>query len=241
MDINVIDFLKDIKHFEYYFSNRNLILGLMIVGFVILSVCLTEEIKQEIKNEEWKESLIKTLISVLIIVMVGTGLNAAGMEIVFSVDHMPILLFSAAVIITTILQGIECFRFYKNYGEIIKRANRIYIGITECTIFLLAVMGRLETIELLTAVAGCLTMEVLNIFWENYTYTEKTSKIDKQNQTVDIPITKKENLFESRKQQLSQVCRKLERLDTEPFAVAVSGKWGTGKTSLVWSVRNSTL
>lgn len=191
MDINVIDFLKDIKHFEYYFSNRNLILGLMIVGFVILSVCLAEEIKQEIKNEEWKESLIKTLISVLIIVMVGTGLNAAGMEIVFSVDHMPILLFSAAVIITTILQGIECFRFYKNYGEIIKRANRIYIGITECTMFLLAVMGRLETIELLTAVAGCLTMEVLNIFWENYTYTEKTSKIDKQNQTVDIPITKK--------------------------------------------------
>lgn len=177
MDINVIDFLKDIKHFEYYFSNRNLILGLMIVGFVILSVCLAEEIKQEIKNEEWKESLIKTLISVLIIVMVGTGLNAAGMEIVFSVDHMPILLFSAAVIITTILQGIECFRFYKNYGEIIKRANRIYIGITECTMFLLAVMGRLETIELLTAVAGCLTMEVLNIFWENYTYTEKTSKI----------------------------------------------------------------
>ena len=56
MDINVIDFLKDIKHFEYYFSNRNLILGLMIVGFVILSVCLAEEIKQEIKNEEWKES-----------------------------------------------------------------------------------------------------------------------------------------------------------------------------------------
>lgn len=44
MDINVIDFFKDIKHFEYYFSNRNLILGLMIVGFVILSVCLAEEI-----------------------------------------------------------------------------------------------------------------------------------------------------------------------------------------------------
>lgn len=40
-------------------------------------------------------------------------------------------------------------------------------------------------------------------------------------------------MFESRKQQLSQVCRKLERLDTEPFAVAVSGKWGTGKTSFV--------
>ena len=38
MDINVIDFFKDIKHFEYYFSNRNLILGLMIVGFVILSI-----------------------------------------------------------------------------------------------------------------------------------------------------------------------------------------------------------
>ena len=233
MDINVIDFLKDIKHFEYYFSNRNLILGLMIVGFVILSVCLAEEIKQEIKSEECKESFIKILISVLISVIVGTGLNAAGMEIVFSIDHMPILLFSAAVIITTIIQGIECFRFYKNYGEIIKRANRIYIGITECTIFLLAVMGRLETIELLTAVAECLTMEVLNIFWKNYTYTEKNSKIDKQNQTVDIPIAKKEDLFESRKQQLNQVCRELERFDTEPFAVAVSGKWGTGKTSFV--------
>lgn len=233
MDINVIDFFKDIKHFEYYFSNRNLILGLMIVGFVILSVCLAEEIKQEIKSEECKESFIKILISVLISVIVGTGLNAAGMEIVFSIDHMPILLFSAAVIITTIIQGIECFRFYKNYGEIIKRANRIYIGITECTIFLLAVMGRLETIELLTAVAECLTMEVLNIFWENYTYTEKNSKIDKQNQTVDIPIAKKEDLFESRKQQLNQVCRELERFDTEPFAVAVSGKWGTGKTSFV--------
>ena len=132
MDINVIDFFKDIKHFEYYFSNRNLILGLMIVGFVILSVCLAEEIKQEIKSEECKESFIKILISVLISVIVGTGLNAAGMEIVFSIDHMTILLFSAAVIITTIIQGIECFRFYKNYGEIIKRA-RACLKIKYCT------------------------------------------------------------------------------------------------------------
>ena len=96
----------------------------------------------------------RSLAHTIIAIIIGNGLNAAGLKLEFSIEYMPILLLSSAMLITVSIQLAECIRFYRNFEKVIKRTNIIVIGIIESMVLLLSIMGRLEIIELLVAVVG---------------------------------------------------------------------------------------
>lgn len=233
MDKDVIKILENQKLFNWYFDNRNYVLLLGILLSIVISVYLSRRILREVEKIDYKGIYGKALAHTAIAIIIGTGLNAAGMEFKFAVNHMPMLLFSGAVLLTAGIQIIECTRYSKNYTEVIKRANIIFIGIIECVVLLLAVMGRLEVIELMAAVIGYITFKTSNDFIDSCVKVPLKYAANIDLLTEDYPVSRMEDLFESRKRQLDNLCKELEQSREEPFAVAISGKWGSGKTSFV--------
>ena len=233
MDKDVIKILENQKLFNWYFDNRNYVLVLGILLSIVISVYMSRRILRVVGKIDYKEIYGKALAHTAIAIIIGTGLNAAGMEFKFAVNHMPMLLFSGAVLLTAGIQIIECTRYSKNYTEVIKRANIIFIGIIECVVLLLAVMGRLEVIELVASVIGYITLKTSNDFIDSCVKDPLRYAANIDLLTEDYPVSRMEDLFESRKRQLDNLCKELEQSREEPFAVAISGKWGSGKTSFV--------
>ena len=233
MDKEVIKILRDQKLFDWYFDNRNLVLLLVILFSIVASIYMIRKDEQMLKSMEYKEIWGKTFVHTIIVLIIATGLNAAGLELKFDIEHMPILLFSSVLLITTGIQIVECIRFRKNFEAVIKRTNNIYIGIIEVVFLLVAIMGRLEVIELVAAVIGSVTLKTSNIFIDDCIKARHSEEANLDSLSTDFPIKREENLFRSRRRQLDNLCKELDKFSGEPFAVAISGEWGSGKTSFV--------
>lgn len=216
------------------FYNRNLILLIVISLLLIASIYMVKRISRIELNTAFKKNACRLLSYMSTSIIIGTGLNAAGMEFKFAINHMPILLFSSATLITAGVEIVECVRFYRNFKEVIKRANTIFISIIECMVLVLSIMGRLEVIELIAAVIGCMTIQIVNVFINNCIKTQYKDTTDNINILMeDYPINQEHDLFDSRKRQLETLYKELNQLQGEPFAVAISGNWGSGKTSFI--------
>lgn len=233
MNENVIEILGNPTLFNWYFNKRDFILMLTILLLLAISVYLRREISRTVKSVDYKEIIGKTLAYIVIAIIIGTGLNVAGMELEFAVNHMPIFLFFSVILITAGIQMAECFKYYKNFREVIKRTNFIFIGIIECIVLLLSIMGRLEVIELIAAAIGIVALKMINNYIDNCSGVSDECQMEKNIIIGDCPTVREEDLFESRKRQLNCLCRELDQICGEAFAVAVTGKWGSGKTSFV--------
>ena len=233
MEKNIIKILSDNKLFAWYFNNRNCILIIGMIVLVIIAICMTKIIIRKVGKIEYKIIYGKPMAHIIIAIIIGNGLNAAGLKLEFSIEHMPILLLSSAMLITVSIQLAECIRFYRNFERVIKRTNIIVIGIIESMVLLLAIMGRLEIIELLVAVVGNITLKIINTFIDNCTRIQNKCVINNKLLTRDYSVEQEEDLFKSRKRQLNRICIELEAFSGEPFAIAISGEWGSGKTSFV--------
>lgn len=237
MDKNVIEMLSDQKLFNWYFDNRNCILGIGILVSVVVAICMIKIILRQEENIDYKTIVGKPFAHIIIVIIVGNGLNAAGLEFVFSLNHMPILLLSSAMLIIVSIQLAECIRCYQNYEKIIKRTNIIVIGLIESMILLLSIMGRLEIIELVAAIVGNITLKIINVFIDKFVRIQSESEINSNILTRDYSVEREEDLFRSRRRQLNNLCKELEEFSGEPFAIAISGEWGSGKTSFVNALR----
>lgn len=237
MDKDVVEILENQKLFNWYFDNRNYILLLVSLCLVVAWVYMSRKILLEIGIINYGEIFLKYLGYIVIAVIVGTEINAAGMEVEFAINHMPILLFSGVIFIIVGIQILECIRYSKNFEEVIKKTNMIFIGIVQCVVLLLAIMGRLEIIELVVAVIGCITLKTLTVYIDSCIRRHCDAERNNETMTEDCPISIEEDLFGTRKRQLYSLCDELNRccrgFGEEPFAVAISGKWGSGKTSFV--------
>lgn len=233
MEKNIIKILSNHKWFEWYFNNRNCILLVGMAVLFIAAVYITAIIKQKAKKIEYKTICGESVTHIIIAVIIGNGLNAAGLELEFPIDHMPILLLFSAILVIGSIQLAECIRFYRNFERVIKRTNIIFIGIIESMILLLAIMGRLEIIELLAAVVGIITLKIINTFIDECIRTQNECETNKNLLTRDYSVEQEEDLFKSRRRQLDNLCKELEGFSGEPFAIAITGEWGSGKTSFV--------
>lgn len=144
---------------------------------------------------------------------------------------MPMLLFFYGFVLITIIQLIETVRYRGIYIKIIKRTFNIYIGMIEGILLLLMLMNRLEVIELITAILSIITLKILDLVLDNENINDENKDVLKE----DCPIEEVNQLFASRKRQLNSICAELKEFhgEREPYAIAIAGKWGTGKTSFV--------
>lgn len=188
MDKNIIKILSSHKLFDWYFNNRNCILVIGMIVLLAIAICMTKIIIRKVEGIDYRKVYGEPGAHTIIAIIIGNGLNAAGLKLEFSIDHMPILLLSSAMLITVSIQLAECMRFYRNFERVIKRTNIIVIGIIESMVLLLSIMGRLEIIELLAAVVGNITLKIINDFIENCTRIQNECEINSNLLTRDYSV-----------------------------------------------------
>ena len=233
MKMSIEKFLEYEKLFDLYFLNRNEILMSLIISSLI--VCFTSIFFLHVKKKriDYIDILSKIIIDISVIVGVGIILKSAGLKIEFEYKYMLILVFSFSCIVLFGIQIVEGIKFYRSWKEIIKKTGDILCRILLSTTLFLTLMGRLEVIEVLAIASVILLMKVLNMCLDSVEFKEPTTDA-RINCKYDIPIETVDNLFPTRKRQLSSFCGELKNIKAcEPYAVMISAEWGAGKTSFI--------
>lgn len=238
MNVNVLKILENCPFFEFYFKNRNYILGTIIM-LLIMILLIVLILKWNYKNL-WKplngQLIFKDMIIGIGVLLVGMFLNIARMNLNLKLNYMPMLLFFYGFILITIIQFIEFIIYRNTYTKVIKRTFNIYIGMIEANLLLLMVMNRVEVIEAIAAVLSIVTLKILDLVLDNKNIIDEDEDILKE----DCPIKETKQLFPSRQKQLKSICAELKRFhrERESYAVAISGKWGSGKTSFINALKS---
>lgn len=238
MNVNVLKILENCPFFEFYFKNRNYILGTIIM-LLIMILLIVLILKWNYKNL-WKplngQLIFKDMIIGIGVLLVGMFLNIARMNLNLKLNYMPMLLFFYGFILITIIQFIEFIIYRNTYTKVIKRTFNIYIGMIEAILLLLMVMNRVEVIEAIAAVLSIVTLKILDLVLDNKNIIDEDEDILKE----DCPIKETKQLFPSRQKQLKSICAELKRFhrERESYAVAISGKWGSGKTSFINALKS---
>lgn len=196
MNVNVLKILENCPFFEFYFKNRNYILGTIIM-LLIMILLIVLILKWNYKNL-WKplngQLIFKDMIIGIGVLSVGMFLNIARMNLNLKLNYMPMLLFFYGFILITIIQFIEFIIYRNTYTKVIKRTFNIYIGMIEAILLLLMVMNRVEVIEAIAAVLSIVTLKILDLVLDNKNIIDEDEDILKE----DCPIKETKQLFPSR-------------------------------------------
>ena len=234
MYISIVNSLENCPIFEWYFNNKNFILG--SVSLVLLMVLVISAFWQLDDNNLGglinKDTCLKDAIIIVSVLLIGMLLNAAGIELKLKLKHMPVLLFFYGSILLFVIQGIELIKYKKTFKRIIKKTFSIYIKMLECILLMLILMNRLEIIELIVVVLSIIVMRSFDAILD---CDKKIKFLNLNMEKEDCPVKEVNQLFASRKRQLNSICAELKEFhgEREPYAIAIAGKWGTGKTSFV--------
>lgn len=235
MYISILNNFQNCTIFEWYFNNKDFVLG--IVNLILLMFLVISAFLQ--LDEQWddnnllglfkKDICLKDAIIIVSVLLIGMLLNAAGMELKLKLNHMPLLLFFYGSLVLFGIEGIEIIKYKNTFKRIIKRTFNIYIKMVECILLMLILMNRLESIELVVAVLSIVVMRSFDVILD---INKKTKTL---NLKEDCPVEEVDQLFASRRRQLNSICAELKEFngEREPYAIAIAGKWGTGKTSFV--------
>lgn len=235
--MNILNILENLPIFEWYFNHKNFILG--IISLVLLVILITSvfwQLDEQLDDNFWglvnKDKCLKDAIIIGSVLIIGMLLNAAGMELKLKLKHMPILLFFYCSILLFFIQWIELVQYKNTRKKIIKITFNIYIKMIECILLILILMNRLESIELVVAVLSIIVIRSFVLILDD---DKKLEILNDDLLKKDLPVEEVNQLFPSRKRQLNSICAELNQFSSKqgPYAVAISGKWGTGKTSFI--------
>lgn len=228
--------LGDVMRFEnillLYYDNRNIVLivlPLLLLIWVFGSMrSRTDDI---LDYKIYAGVLGKTALDIAITSILGFVLRAMGVKLKFTIESAPILIFTSLVIIILLIQVMEFIKTHRNYWDIVKRTALFLTYVIIAITLMLGVMGRLEWVEFVGAVFSTTGLKIICNCSKFFTRTEYEDK--NKLKKSDYPILEEEELFGTRKTQLKRFLGELEGLYNEPYAVMISGAWGSGKTSFV--------
>lgn len=228
MEKNIIDGLRLGEWFGIYFNNKVAIL------FAICGICLAlgVYIIKKLDKKKILEAIERSFAYLFVIITLGMILQFSGVNISFTISYMPMFIFSLAIIITIFSYGIEITTYKFNRRDQLVKATETLRYIIFLEVLLLMVMNRLDIIETVTALISICFLAIAEIYiMEN----NDRGSIEGENIEIlsDKPISKKDDLFFRRNIQLNNFKQVLCRISDEPFAVMVSGEWGSGKTSFI--------
>lgn len=235
MYISILNNLQNCTIFEWYFNNKDFVLGIVnLILLMLLVISVFLQLDEQLDDNNLlglfkKDICLKDAIIIVSVLLIGMLLNAAGMELKLKLNHMPLLLFFYGSLVLFGIEGIEIIKYKNTFKRIIKRTFNIYIKMVECILLMLILMNRLESIELVVAVLSIVVMRSFDAILD---INKKTKTL---NLKEDCPIEEVDQLFASRRRQLNSICEELKEFngEREPYAIAIAGKWGTGKTSFV--------
>lgn len=230
MEKNIIDVLRLEKWFGIYFSNKAVILSIVCVTCIVIGIYIVKGLDKR----KSLEAVGKNIIYIFMMTTLGMILQFSGVSLSFTISYMPIFVFSLAIIITFFSYGIEIFIYKFSRQERLAKATGALRNIIFLEVLLLAVMNRLDIIETITALISVCFLAILDSYIvENIDVRHSIVEVGSDETICDKPIDEEEDLFFRRKVQLNNFKQILSEISDEPFAVMVTGAWGSGKTSFI--------
>ncbi|WP_320956747.1 P-loop NTPase fold protein [Enterocloster asparagiformis] len=230
MEKNIIDIMRLGKWYGIYFSNKKAILSIVCVTCITIGIYI-------IKGLDKRKSLKiigQNIIYIFMLITLGMVLQFSGVSLSFTIDYMPIFILSLAIIIIVFSYGMEILIYKFSRQERLAKATGTLRIIIFLEVLLLTVMNRLDMMETITALCSVCFFSILNIFIvESIDLKRSLVDVALDETVCDKPIDEEKDLFARRKAQLNHFKQILSGISDEPFAVMVTGAWGSGKTSFI--------
>lgn len=212
------------KEIDLYYKIFDYALCVILIfsSFVVLSFLINYD-----KNRRYAfNKMVQVILAAILDVCLGTLLYMLGvMQPIESVDFVAVVFIMVInVIIPYTIAKIIVFN--KIIRPILK--NMVYFQyLIFIELFLLAVTEHLDVWEFVT---GVMVIILIQIMPEMLIPLESKQGEKVKQEESDFPNPK---LYTTRQQQLDNFIPILQQQKKEPYAIMISGKWGSGKTSFV--------
>lgn len=216
--------MENVEHIidKYYgYKMYIFVFGAIVFLFIILSglVAYKDDKKYVV------DKLLHKAFSAIIIIFIGVLLSLFGLVPEIEYIYCDIIFFvmiSGTAILYEIIQSIMLLKIKRPFLEMCKYIQ--YISFFE--LFLLAVTKHLDIIEWIVGTLAIGSAEIIFLLFEKL-----EDKLEEESaKEEDYPNS---DLYYTRKKQLEKFITVLEQQKREPYAIMISGEWGTGKSSFV--------
>ncbi len=214
---------------KYYIFRNDILIDFNLI-FLTIIVGILPDAKENIRQIINK--LTHNIFYIFIIVCVGEVASLLGLTPQIEYENFNVAIF--IILSGTILLGVllHCIMFKDIIGLVLQSCKYIqYMIFFE--LFLLVITHHLELIEGFAGTLAIICIEMIKTFCENVKLSNEKKRI------VDREETEKEydypnpDLYYIRKKQLKKFVSVLEQQKYEPYAIMVSGEWGSGKSSFI--------
>lgn len=211
---------------KYYFYHIEILITLIIIfNIVIIGGLIYFKINKENIRYIVNQLIYKAIFSA-IIVGIGALLCLSGLILEIEYFYFNalffIMIFGGSIVYGIIL----CLMFKKIILPIMQSCKYIIFAIF-FELLLLVFTQHLELLEWITGTLGIISIEMLAILLDKLMGMQEEKEKGKE---YDYPNA---DLYPTRKKQLEKFITVLKQQEHEPYAVMISGQWGTGKSSFV--------
>ena len=203
MEKNIMQLLNLEDWFSIYFNNRMKFLVVWIVFCFIafLYVYTKMEKKDYIKIIKQNAGYI------FIAITLGLLLQFIGIKLYFTIDYMPIFIFSLFVLITTSTCIHKSSKYKKAMLKQHMKMLKVFIVGILGEIFLLSVMNRLDCIEVMAATISNIFLDITGTYLKELIDKKERETIPNDLIAVDQPVEDDQDLFMRRSFQLDNFIR----------------------------------
>lgn len=221
-----------------YISNRKIVFGIVVFACAAISIVSIRIVKNELN--EILANFLKNFIYIVSIALFGNLIYYVGLEVKFKSSYMPMLVGVLMGLFLLAIYAVEFLRYHVKDSAENQRINRLKIANRMCQVFyyfvfaevlLLSITNHLEMIEAVVCSFMVIALKYLERILDFE--IEKMFQDESNPQKLDIPVKHREDLFGERRKQLLTVCKELEEIEKSPFAIMISGEWGSGKSSFL--------
>lgn len=241
MEKTFIEWIGMEKWMDNYIANRDIFFAAAI--FVSILIIIMEAVKAK----KVPENLVKNAMYVGLIALSGNVICYAGFEVEFKSAYMPLTAGILMVVLVFFIYLEELFKYgiknfiknrrqwWMNCLKITKKICQLFYYLVLVEVLFLSFTNHLEMIEMIVCYLGTLASKSLERILE--VQIKKMFRDENEIKKLDVPVKSKNDLFEPRKKQLITVCKELREIEKSPFAIMISGEWGTGKSSFLNAMR----
>ncbi len=211
---------------KYYFYSKEISwsFSVIFITIIIYGFIAFKENRRYISNKLVYKAIYSVIIS-------GIGELLCLMGLTREIEYV---YFNAIAFIYTVGAavgyGILLSIMFKQITLPLLQSCRYVQFVVYLELFLLAITKHLGVLEWIAGTLGIVGIEMLITILKKLKSIQIKKKKEEQRKEDDYPNS---DLYPTRKRQLDKFVELLAQLEQEPYAIMISGEWGTGKTSFV--------
>lgn len=214
---------------KYYIFRNDILIDFNLI-FLTIIVGILPDAKENIRQIINK--LTHNIFYIFIIVCVGEVASLLGLTPQIEYENFNVSIF--IILSGTILLGVllHCIMFKDMIGLVLQSCKYIqYMIFFE--LFLLVITHHLELIEGFTGTLAIICIGMIKMFCENVKLSNEKKRIEDREKAAKKYDYPNPDLYYARKKQLEKFVYVLKQQKYEPYAIMVSGEWGSGKSSFI--------